>query len=101
MIAVCLVDQGSEYSHAWRMLLTIHGRCFKMFKGKKTGNRLFRWLIFIQFLLIMYHDNYEEDDLAAEVELVTSAQFTQDTDVEDGFGSEGNFWTTRSKKSFF
>jgi hypothetical protein len=49
----------------------------------------------------MYHDNYEEDDLAAEVELVTSAQYTQDTDVEDGFGSEGNCKPTRMRKNFF
>ncbi|KAG2188720.1 hypothetical protein INT44_003859 [Umbelopsis vinacea] len=37
----------------------------------------------------MYHDNYEEDDLAAEVELVTSAQYPPDADVDDGFDSEG------------
>jgi translation initiation factor 3 subunit L len=55
-----------------------------------------------QFLLIMYHDNYEEDDLAAEVELVTSAQYTQDADVEDGFDAEGNlFNNVMLKKLFF
>jgi hypothetical protein len=55
-----------------------------------------------QFLLIMYHDNYEEDDLAAEVELVTSAQYTQDADVDDGFDSEGTIWRILIyEKNFF
>jgi hypothetical protein len=49
----------------------------------------------------MYHDNYEEDDLAAEVELVTSAQYPQDADVDDGFDSEGNDLRKQSHEKLF
>lgn len=38
----------------------------------------------------MYQDTFEDDDLIAEVELVTQETFTQNNDMDDGFDAEGN-----------
>jgi translation initiation factor 3 subunit L len=37
----------------------------------------------------MYQDTFEDDDLIAEVELVTQDSFTQSNDMDDGFDAEG------------
>ena len=37
----------------------------------------------------MYNDAYEDDDLVAEVELVTQARYSGNADLDDGFDGEG------------
>lgn len=38
----------------------------------------------------MYQDNFEDDDLMAEVELVAQARYAQNSNVDDSFDTEGN-----------
>lgn len=42
----------------------------------------------------MYQDNFEEDDLVAEVELVAQVRYSQSADLDDGFDTEGTFFHT-------
>lgn len=37
----------------------------------------------------MYQDNFEDDNLMAEVELVTQARYSDRSDVDDRFDTEG------------
>lgn len=37
----------------------------------------------------MYQDNFEDDDLMAEVELVAQARYSQNANVDDTFDTEG------------
>jgi hypothetical protein len=39
----------------------------------------------------MYQDTFEDDDLIAEVELVTQESFTQNMDLDDSFDAEGRY----------
>jgi translation initiation factor 3 subunit L len=39
----------------------------------------------------MYQDTFEDDDLIAEVELVTQESFTQNMDMDDSFDAEGRY----------
>lgn len=37
----------------------------------------------------MYQDTFEEDDLIAEVELVTQARYSENNEVDDKYDTEG------------
>lgn len=47
------------------------------------------WCISFSLKDKMYQDTFEEDDLIAEVELVTQARYSENNEVDDKYDTEG------------